>query len=112
MPRLSDAEFCWSHEPSKGRARALARAKGGRNRQTPRGAAPPTEPPTLRTVDAIQRQLESAVFDTLHQENSEQRSRVIGYLLSIGLRCLEVGELEERIAALEAIIQTGPRRMA
>ena len=102
MPRLSGSEFCFSHEPTKGRDRALARAKGGRNRQTPRGSAPPAEAPALRTVDAIQRQLEAALYDTLHQENSEQRSRTLGYLLGIGLRALEVGGLEERVAAIES----------
>ena len=60
-------------------------------------------PRTLRTVGAVQEPMEGAVADTLLQENSAQRSRTIGYLAGLALKALEVGELEERLAALEAL---------
>jgi hypothetical protein len=55
----------------------------------------------MRSVSALQDQLERALFDSLQLRNSVHRSRTIGYLVGIGLRALEVGELEERLAALE-----------
>jgi hypothetical protein len=61
----------------------------------------PTAPEPLRTVPAVQAVLERTVTETLVQKNTAMRSRAIGTLLSIALRALEVGELEDRIAALE-----------
>jgi hypothetical protein len=72
----------------------------------------PTEAPRLRSVEAIQQQLETALFDALQLENSNSRSRTLGYLLGFALRALEVGDLEERLAAIEAAQIMGPRRMA
>src|SRR5687768_6766458 len=88
MARLSGSEFCFAHEPRRGRDRAKARVKGGRNRRTAHGSAPPSSPPGLRTVDAIQCELERALFDTLKMANSSQRNRTAGYLLGFALRAL------------------------
>jgi len=112
MARLSGSEFCFAHDPRRGRDRAAARVKGGRNRRTAHGAAPPGTAPGLRSVDAIQGELERAVFDTLAMANSNQRNRTLGYLLGFALRALEVGELEARIAALESMVARGGSRLA
>jgi uncharacterized small protein (DUF1192 family) len=112
MARLSGSEFCFAHDPRRGRDRAEARVKGGRNRRTAHGAAPPGMAPSLRSVDAIQGELERAVFDTLLMANSSQRNRTLGYLLGFALRALEVGELEARIAALESMVARGGARLA
>ena len=70
-------------------------------------------PPQLRNVGSVQALIERAVGDTLVQENSAQRSRTLGYLAGMALRALEVGELEERLTALEARLGTQtPRRIA
>jgi hypothetical protein len=82
------------------------------NRRAARGSDPPAIAPRLRDVGAIQEQLETALFDSLRLENSNGRSRTIGYLLGFALKALEVGELESRLAALEAQVRSGPRRMA
>ena len=102
-----DSGWCFNHDPAKGRERAQARKKGGRNRQTPKAGAD-AQVVLLRSVGAVQELLEGAVADTLLQENSAQRSRTIGYLAGLALKALEVGELEARLAALE--VQQGERR--
>ena len=99
--------WCFNHDPAKGRERAKARKKGGRNRQTPK-AGGEAQVVLLRSVGAVQELLEGAVADTLVQENSARRSRTIGYLAGLALKALEVGELEDRLAALEAM-QNGNR---
>ena len=68
--------------------------------------------PSLRSVDAIQVELERTVFDTLQQSNSAQRNRTLGYLLGPALRALEVGEIESRLEALEAIVGRAPRNVS
>ncbi len=112
MAPLSHSEYCFAHDPRRGRDRAKARVKGGRNRRTAHGTAPPQAAPALRTVAAIQGELERAVFDTLQMVNSSQRNRTLGYLLGIALRALEVGEIEERLAALESLVNRGGARIA
>ena len=92
--------WCFVHDPSRGRERAQARKKGGRNRRAPKVKGRPDEI-RLRSVEAVQKLLERTVADTLAQENSAQRSRTLGYLAGLALKALEVGELEERLTALE-----------
>lgn len=45
--------------------------------------------------------LEGAVADTVVQENTAQRSRTLGYLAGVLVKALEIGEIEERVCALE-----------
>jgi hypothetical protein len=112
MPPLQDSDRCFAHDPKGGAARAKARKRGGRHRRAGLAIDAPAEAPGLRDVGAIQEQLEAALFNALRLENSNSRSRTVGYLLQIGLKALEVGELEARLSALEAQALTGPRRMA
>ena len=60
----------------------------------------------LATVADIRRLLEVAVIDTLSLENSVARTRTLAYLAQTALKCLEVGELEDRLALLEAAVRS------
>jgi len=55
-------------------------------------------------VKEVRRLLELAVADTLNLDNSPARSRTLGYLVSLSLKALEVGEIEERVSALERLL--------
>src|SRR4051812_40977608 len=99
MAPLDGATLCFVHDPRRGRDRAEARKRGGRNRRTPNGSS--AGPVSLRDVASVQALLESTVSDTLVQANSSQRSRTLGYLLGVALKALEVGEMEQRIMDLE-----------
>lgn len=59
------------------------------------------EPVRLRSPDDVLALLERVMSDTLHLENGASRSRAIGYLAGLALKALEIGEIEERLAALE-----------
>ena len=59
----------------------------------------------LQTVADIRRILEIGVLDTLGLENSIARARTLAYLAMTAIKLLEVGELEQRLAALEAAVQ-------
>ena len=56
----------------------------------------------LETVGDLRRLLVIASLDTLGLENSIARARTLGYLVGVAGKLLETGELEERLAALEA----------
>jgi len=58
------------------------------------------------TVTDFRRLLEVAVIDTLSLENSVARSRTLAYLGHTALKCLEVGELEDRLALLEGAVKS------
>ena len=58
----------------------------------------------LGTVVTIRRLVEVAVLDTLGLENSVARNRTLAYLAQVAAGLLEKGELEERLAAIEATL--------
>jgi hypothetical protein len=55
-------------------------------------------------VPKARRLLEIAALDSLALENSVARSRTLAYLAQVALKALEVGELAERIDALERLV--------
>ncbi len=99
MAPLHGSSYCFNHAPEMESRRARSRRRGGRNR---RAAKASCDPPDLGSPSAVRHVLEQAVGDTLVQENSIQRNRTLGYLGGVLLKVLEVGELEERVRALES----------
>jgi hypothetical protein len=62
---------------------------------------------SLDTVPGIRRLLEIALLDTVGLENSVARNRTVIAGVLAAAKLLEVGEQEERLAAIEAAL--GPR---
>jgi hypothetical protein len=63
-------------------------------------------------MPSIQAGLNLVWPDSLVQENSGSRSRTLVAVLLAAVKCLEVGELEERLAALEQTVSQRPGRAA
>ena len=99
MAPLRGSSWCWNHDPGRARDRQAARKRGGLNRR--RCKADLSVEVRLDDVAALREILETAVRDTLVLENSVAHSRTLGYLVGQALRALEVGELAERMAAVE-----------
>jgi hypothetical protein len=93
------------HSPEHAKEVQEARRLGGLRRKREATVVGAYEFEGLSTVDGIRRLLEVAVLDTLGMENSISRSRTLAYLAQVALRTLEVGDLEERIVALEEIVR-------
>jgi hypothetical protein len=102
MPSLSGSAFCWVHDPAAAGPRARARQRGGQRTRTRYMVPPPEEPPSLRTVAAIQEQAERLFGDALLLPNGPARARVLTGALLLALRCVEAGSFEERLAAIES----------
>lgn len=102
---LSGSDYCFIHSPETATARAKARKAGGRargrNLRTPPGPPAPAVVSLRRVVD-IQRELEKEYVCLLAQKNSAQRARTVATLLTLALKAVSTGELEERLDALEA----------
>lgn len=100
-PDMGDG-WCFSHKPGLARERKAARRKGGLSVQY--GSASGVDRPEvrIREVKDVLHLLETAAEDLLSRKPSMSRARALVYLCSAALKAVEVGELEERIEALEA----------
>jgi len=103
---MKGEDYCFWHSPAHAEEADEARRLGGLRRRKERTVAGAYEFGGLATVPDIRRLLEVAVIDTLSLENSVARSRTLAYLGQTALRCLEVGELEDRVTLLEAAVRS------
>ncbi len=104
---LRDSDFCLFHDPEHAAALQEARRLGGLRRRREGTVAAAYDFDGLATIPQIRRLVEVAAIDTLGQENSIARSRTLAYLAQVAAALVEKGELEERMAAVEAAL--GPR---
>jgi len=100
---LRDGEFCLMHSPEHIKEVQEARRLGGLRRKRESTVSSAYQFESLTSVEGIRRIIEVAVIDTLAMENSVARSRTLAYLAQIALHTLELGDLEERIVALEEL---------
>jgi hypothetical protein len=103
-PALKDERFCLFHSPEHQEEAAEIRRMGGLRRRKEKTVTGAYDLEGLGTVAGINRLLEIAVLDALSLENSLARSRTLGYLAGMALKCLEVSEFQARIERLEAAV--------
>jgi hypothetical protein len=103
-PRMHGASFCFWHNPETQQEAAEARRLGGLRRRREATVAGAYEFEGLASAAHVRRLLEVAVTDTLSLENSIARSRALAYLAQVAMKTLETGELEGRLASLEAAV--------
>ena len=102
MAPLHDRPFCFSHDPERAAEAAEARRLGGLRRRKESTVAVAYDLPGLDTVAGIRRVLDIVVADTVGQEHGIARQRVLIAAATAATNLLKVGELEERLAHLEA----------
>ena len=106
---LRGESTCVFHSPEHQEEVAEGRRLGGLRRRREKTLASAYDIESLTSVAALRRLLEIAAFDTLALENSLARSRTLVAVVTAGSRLLEVGELEARIALLEAAMARDQR---
>lgn len=104
MAPLHDRPFCFAHDPERAAEAAEARRMGGLRRRKEGTIAVAYELPGLDTVAGIRRLVDIVVTDSVGMENGIARLRVILAAASAATALLKVGELEDRIASLEAAV--------
>ena len=103
---MRDAQFCYFHHPDHRQAAAEARRLGGNRRRrekTIEGAYDLAD--GLRSADDIRRVVEAITFELLSMESTIARANAILRAAGVAARLLETGELERRIADLEAALK-------
>jgi hypothetical protein len=108
-PPGRDSRFCFWHDPDKADDLAEAQRLGGLRRKRERTIAAAYDFAGLGSTEAIARLLEIATTDALYLENSIARGRLLMSAAMAALKLLEVGELEARLATVEAAV-AGSRR--
>ena len=104
MAPLRDRPYCFAHDPERAADAADARRLGGLRRRKEGTIAVAYDLPGLDTVPGIRRLLDIVVTDGVGLDNGIPRLRVLISTAVAAMNLLKVGELEERLAALEGVI--------
>jgi hypothetical protein len=104
MAPLRDRPYCFAHDPERAEEAADARRLGGLRRRKEGTIAVAYDLPGLDTVVGIRRLLDIVVTDGVGLDNGIPRLRVLISTAVAAMNLLKVGELEERLVALEGVI--------
>jgi hypothetical protein len=104
MAPLHERPYCFAHDPERAADAAEARRMGGLRRRKEGTIAVAYDLPGLDTVAGIRRLLEIVVTDGIGLDNGIARLRVLISTAVAAMNLLKVGELEERLAALESAV--------
>ena len=97
--------FCFAHDASKGRERALARRRGGLSTKKPHAGDASLIPSDIRSIDGVFAVLNYALHESIILDNSIARSRILVSIAHGFIEALKVGELEKRLEALEMALK-------
>ena len=98
------SDFCVFHDPEYAETLQEARRAGGQRRRREVTLAGAYSIEALDSIPSLYRLLEIVTFDALSLENSVARGRLILGAIAAGVKLVEVGGQEERIASLEAAL--------
>ena len=101
MPAIGGGQYCFTHSPGTRQAQAVARKLGGQNRATPHAGDPSTIPANITNLETAGMLLNYTLQELLVMDNSIPRARALLSAYEMFLKSIEIGELEQRIAALE-----------
>ncbi len=101
----SGSGFCFTHDAARGKERALARRNGGLKRITPHVADASLVAKETRTIKDVMTILDYALQESLVLSNSIQRGRLLVSIAHGYIEALKVGEIEQRLEALEMALK-------
>jgi hypothetical protein len=105
MAPLRDRPYCFSHDPERAEEAAEARRLGGLRRRKESTIAVAYDLPGLDSVAGIRRLLDIVVTDGVGLEHGIARLRVLISTATAPTALLKVGEIEDRLASLEAAVK-------
>ncbi|MGA2514718.1 MAG: hypothetical protein ABSG37_14055 [Candidatus Limnocylindrales bacterium] len=98
-----DRPYCFAHDPDRAEEAAEARRLGGLRRRKEGTIAVAYDLPGLESVEGVRRLVQIVVTDAMGLDNGIARLRVLLAAALAAAKLLETGELEERLALLEAV---------
>lgn len=100
---IKGSSYCFSHDDNSAAARAAAHKLGGERTRTPHGGNLEIIPSEINTIQDARKILIYALAELAPMENSLQRVRAYLAIHDSFVISIANGELEARIAALEAM---------
>lgn len=98
MAPMRGERFCFRHSPKTAKARKVASARGGRHGRIPKAHTPAD----VTSIDELQKHLGQVLADVMLHPNTLQRGATVARLLGEARQLIEVGDLERRLALIEA----------
>lgn len=101
----NETGFCFTHDETKGKERAAARRKGGLQRITPHVADDSILPMRTRSIEDVMTILDYALQESIVLPNTIQRGRLLVSIAHGYIEALKVGEMEQRLEAVEMTLK-------
>ena len=102
---LTGSDFCFFHDPDRAEERREAQILGGRQGKARTLAEDEADLPIESSQDVVR-----LLSDTINQVRKGQLdprvANAVGYLSNVLLKAVEQGDLEDRLAALEAVVDS------
>ena len=96
---------CFMHDVTKGKERAIARRNGGLATKQPHYADASALPSSIRNIESVLIVLDYALRESVGLDNSIQRGRLIVSIAHGFIEALKVGEMEQRLEAIEMALK-------
>jgi len=104
---VKGSKFCLTHSPERARERAKRNKRGGEARRAIPKSSEGVDAPRIANVGDVLGLVNWVIADTWHLENSAPRSRALLAAADQAVKVLQIGELEERVSALEKFLSEG-----
>ena len=101
-----EGDFCFMHDETKGKEKAMARRNGGLATKKPHFADASVLPSSIRKIEDVLIVLDYALQESIGLDNSIQRGRLIVSIAHGFIEALKVGELEQRLEAVEVALKS------
>jgi hypothetical protein len=101
----SENGVCFMHDATKGKERAMARRNGGLATKQPHYADASVLPSSIRKIEDVLIVLDYALQESIGLDNSIQRGRLIVSIAHGYIEALKVGEMEQRLEAVEMTLK-------
>jgi hypothetical protein len=98
---MTQSEFCFSHDPETQEDKELAVRKGG---LAPKGKEEPLPPMPITNPTEILALIHDTINRVRTSPMTHHKANCIGYLASIALKTMEVGELDEKLELINSLI--------
>jgi hypothetical protein len=96
---------CFMHDATKGKEKAMARRNGGLATKKPHFADVSLLPSSIRKIEDVLIVLDYALQESIGLDNSIQRGRLIVSIAHGFIEALKVGEMEQRLEAVEMTLK-------
>ncbi len=103
---VTHSGFCFTHDPDLVKARAERNRRGGLARAVKKVSGAAVQ---VSKIEDVLELVNKTILDSWELENTAARSRVLLGAADMAIKAMQIGALEERVAALERTVQESRR---